>query len=448
MSQIRPPSFAHYQEPHKRKRTRSVSSRPSSSAGFLSSSPGPAPSDIINPLSYTPTVLSQLHLAGHSDADLLPSTAIPDFPHRPLPREKILRGQSPSSSPAETNDDDDEGREKDAKRRQNAEHAHRVAERHLGVLTALIHRSLEECDIARAKRAFGLLVRSEIWGASVDLRKNGYWALGAEILMREGERPPSSSGDEAVGEEEDDATRSEDGVIDKEETIPCRWGRASNMPAVRDYFRSLISQYPWNRFQPRSMSALSFWPALLGCELYNTWIEQVRALKRLDIEAEDWSLADTNEEGGHDGSGGSGDSAYLKVERRKREARDAIRLEALHQMRDVARSMDDLMIAPPFSTSHELLRLRGMIALYMADLVVPPRPRTEGEEHEAKVQRGTEMDRARHRFRKIIDDGGEVERWVRDFVSRSTDDTDEDEDDDRSSNIDLPFFSSLPIRGR
>ncbi|TLD30751.1 hypothetical protein PspLS_02892 [Pyricularia sp. CBS 133598] len=445
MSQITPPSFAHYREPLKRKRTRSVSSRAGSSAG-LSSNPGPAPSDVINPLSYTPTVLSQLHLAGHSDADLLPSTAVPDFPHRPLLREKLSRGQS-SSSPPETNDDE-EVRGKDAKRRQNAEHAHRVAERHLGVLTALIHRSLEEGDIARAKRAFGLLVRSEIWGASVDLRKNGYWALGAEILMREDERPPSPSGAEAGGEEEDNAMRSDDDVVDKEEAIPCRWGRASNMPAVREYFRSLISQYPWNRFHPRSMSALSFWPALLGCELYNTWIEQVRALKRLEIEAEDWSLVDdTNEEGAHDGSGAV-DSAYLKLQRRKREARDAIRLEALRQMRDVARSMDDLMIAPPYSTSHEILRLRGMIALYMADLVVPPRPRTEGEEHEAKVQRGTEMDRARHRFRKIIEDGGEVERWVGDFVSRSTDDEDEEDEDDRSSNIDLPFFSSLPIRGR
>lgn len=444
MSEIRPPSFAHYREPLKRKRTRSVSSRPNSSAGFLSSSPGPGPSDVINPLSYTPTVLGQLHLAGHSDADLLPSSAVPDFPHRPLPREKLSRGQS--SSPPETNDEE-EDRGKDAKRRQNAEHAHRVTERHLGVLTALIHRSLEEGDIARAKRAFGLLVRSEIWGASVDLRKNGYWALGAEILMREGENPPSLSGGEAAGENEDEVMRSDDGVADREETIPCRWGRASNMPAVRDYFRSLISQYPWNRFHPRSMSALSFWPALLGCELYNTWIEQVRALKRLDIEAEDWSLVDdTNEEGDHDGSGV--DLAHFKLERRKREGRDAIRLEALRQMRDVARSMDDLMIAPPFSTSHELLRLRGMIALYMADLVVPPRPRTEGEEYEAKVQRGTEMDRARHRFRKIIDDGGEVERWVGDFVSRRTDDGDGEDDDDRSSNIDLPFFSSLPIRGR
>ncbi|KAI6353628.1 hypothetical protein MCOR25_008917 [Pyricularia grisea] len=446
MSQIIPPSFAHYREPLKRKRTRSVSSRRSSSAGFLSSSPRPAPSEAINPLSYTPTVLSQLHLAGHSDADFLPSTAVPDFPHRPLPREKLSGRQSSSSPPPPETNNDDEDTGKDAKRRQNAEQVHRVAERHLGVLTALIHRSLEEGDIARAKRAFGLLVRSEIRGASVDLRKNGYWALGAEILMREGERPPSLSGDEAAVDEEGDAMRSDDGDGDKEETIPCRWGRASNMPAVRDYFRSLISQYPWNRFHPRSISALSFWPALLGCELYNTWIEQVRALRRLDIEAEDWSLVDdSNDEVDPDGAG---DSAYLKLERRKREARDAIRLDALRQMRDVARSMDDLMIAPPYSTSHELLRLRGMIALYMADLVVPPRPRSEGEEHEAKVQRGTEMARARYRFRKIIDDGGEVERWVGDFVSRSTHDEDEEDEDDRSSNIDLPFFSSLPIRGR
>ena len=51
--------------------------------------------------------------------------------------------------------------------------------RHLSALTTVLHRCLGEGDIARAKRAFGMLTRAQ----DVDIRRGGLWAVGAEISV-------------------------------------------------------------------------------------------------------------------------------------------------------------------------------------------------------------------------------------------------------------------------
>ncbi|KAL8381519.1 hypothetical protein RB595_005674 [Gaeumannomyces hyphopodioides] len=469
MAQINPPAFAHTPRGSSHKRKRSESAAPSSSFSVEGAR-------AINPLSYTPATLRQLQVAGHSDADLLPSTSVAQFPHRPLPPSPPPPAPSRFSRPPSVaaaaaaadgwetegagegeSDEDAEGARRAARgRQQRAQHAHRVADRHLGALTAVAQRALEDGDLARAARAFGLLVRSEVWGRPVDLRKGSCWAVGAEILMRQGEGADGDRDGEAGSP-----------------LLPRRWGRAANMPAVRDFFMALIHQYPYNKFHPRAVSALDFWPALLGCELYNTHAEHVRALRRLEMaEAEEedededggddggWSGGPMDEDDGyHDGGGARRNRRAADRAERQRAARDQLRRDALRQMREVARSMDDLMVGPPYSASHELLRLRGMVALYMGDLAMPPPGRGGGggggggggdgryddvELHEAKTQRDTERERARRGFSKILEDGGEVEDWIRDFVTRG-----DGEEDDDSSIISLGgLSSSLPIRGR
>ncbi|KAL8408972.1 hypothetical protein RB594_007427 [Gaeumannomyces avenae] len=487
MAQINPPSFAHAPRRSSHKRKRSESAAPSSSFSV-------GEDRAINPLCYTPATLRQLQVAGHSDADLLPSTSVAQFPHRPLPpsplpaQSRFSRPPSVAAAAAAAADDDgwetegegkDEGEgeneSEDAAtaaraargRQQRAQHAHRVADRHLGALTAVAQRALEDGDLPRAARAFGLLVRSEVWGRPVDLRKGGCWAVGAEILMRQGEVADGGRGNSSP-------------PPPPTTTTPRRWGRAANMPAVRDFFMALIHQYPYNRLHPRAVSALDFWPALLGCELYNAHAEHARALRRLEVaEAEEdeeegngdddegWSgggpMDDDGDDGYHDdGGGGGGVRRAADRAERRRAARDQLRHEALRQMREVARSMDDLMVGPPYSASHELLRLRGMVALYMGDLAMPP-PRSppppgrgggdddddddnDVELHEARTQRDTERERARRMFSKLLEGGGEVEDWIRDFVTRRGHDGEEDDD---SSIINLGgLSSSLPIRGR
>ncbi|EJT68777.1 hypothetical protein GGTG_13654 [Gaeumannomyces tritici R3-111a-1] len=456
MAQINPPSFAHAPRRSSHKRKRSESAAPSSSFSV-------GEDRAINPLCYTPATLRQLQVAGHSDADLLPSTSVAQFPHRPLPpsplpaQSRFSRPPSVAAAAAAADDDgwETEGEGKDEGEGENeSEDAETAARAARG----------RQQPRARGRRPVPRDAR--LWPAGA-LRGLGPACGPAQgrVLGRRGRDPDAAGRGRRRGKRKLVAANHR----------PRRWGRAANMPAVRDFFMALIHQYPYNKLHPRAVSALDFWPALLGCELYNAHAEHARALRRLEVaEAEEdeeegnddddegWSGGGPMDEGDddyyHDGGGGGVRRAADRAERR-RAARDQLRREALRQMREVARSMDDLMVGPPYSASHELLRLRGMVALYMGDLAMPP-PRSppppgrgdddddddDVELHEARTQRDTERERARRMFSKLLEGGGEVEDWIRDFVTRCGHDGEEDDD---SSIINLgALSSSLPIRGR
>ncbi|KAI1110788.1 hypothetical protein F5Y14DRAFT_338299 [Nemania sp. NC0429] len=177
---------------------------------LFSSSASRLPSEAINPLSHSPDTLRQLAVAGLSPEDELPSRAHPGFPHRPLPLPlplprgtrggRVGRTRMRTRTRARTRltgNDDDDNDDDDAEsgevgveidstattassRRQK--YSARV--RHLNTVTAIMHRCLRDGDVARAKRALGLVVRTR----HVDLRRDHLWAIGLEILMRDGER--------------------------------------------------------------------------------------------------------------------------------------------------------------------------------------------------------------------------------------------------------------------
>lgn len=195
-------------------------------------------SPLLNPLSHNETTIKQLQVAGLTENDLLPSTYLAGFPHRPLSTpDRDQRKEEPRPKPA----------------------AGDAQEQHLGVLVAVILTSLDQDDMARARRAFGLVCRTQVRGHPVDLRRQGLWTLGAEILMREG------------GRQQDDDD-------DKK-----RWGATGNLPHLRAYLECLIRQYPYNRLHPTSVSDLDFYPVLFGCEVYDVWVEH----KRADVPVDD-----------------------------------------------------------------------------------------------------------------------------------------------------------------
>ncbi|TPX06980.1 uncharacterized protein E0L32_011125 [Thyridium curvatum] len=452
MASIQPPTAANL----KRKRAPADSQ--------ASSQPG-IPShlrDTINPRSHSQSTLRQLQAAGLSDQDVLPSEIVPGFPHRALPSYLFNQDDEDGSAeiPAEIdraeqqealgdNEDDDDGaesgkdhedqdpataaRRRAEKRERGVKRALRAHERHLGVLTAILHRSLDAGDLPRAKRAFALLARSEVYGKAVDLRQDHLWAVGAEILMREGEGEQQQQGQEQQG----GRSRGE------------RWGSAANMPRVRAYYQDLILHHPYNRMFPRATSALDFWPALLGTELYNAWAEHGLALRRLEAEAEDWAAGGgpeamdySEDDDDSAGRGGQNDDRVPKMgpwEARLREAKDSVRTETMAMVGDIARRLDGLMENPPYSTSHEMLRLRGMVSLYLSDLVMAPAPRSAREDRDGRVEREDEREKAKDAFRKIIKERGEVEEWIEHFVYPERMEDDEDEET-------IPVFSSLPIR--
>lgn len=433
---------------HKRKRSASIVSRASSQL---------FPPDIINPHSYSESTIKQLRVAGLTDNDFLPSTYIPQFPHRPirpshLPQSDLLL--------EDDNDDDDSQNGKDeegsddergastntnaspskANEKSRRAKAMRDAQsHHLGFLTNVILRSLEEGDIARAKRAFGLVRRSEVRGKPVDLRRNGLWSLGAEVLMRDGE---------------DDAQQQQQ----QPEVPRRRWGYAANMPQLRAYLEGLVRQYPYSRLHPESISDVDFYPVLFGCEFYNTWAEHRLALERLEQDAEAWSdLDDMPVEAYADDyleneyNNNKNNVTADARERRLRQAKAELGLRAQETMLDVANRMDALMENAPYKTNLEMLRLRGMVALYVGDLSMAPPPRTDDEEEEGNRIRDEERDRAGRLFRRMRDQGGRVdaftERWLKGGGREdSGGEEDEDEDDMDSAWSGLPVFSSLPMR--
>lgn len=473
---------------HKRKRSASVFSSGSRSSQHSHH----LPDDTINPLSHSENTIKQLRTAGLTADDLLPSSYIPGFPHRPIRPSHQQQYQADDGDDHEDKDDrddddgsgsgSDEAGADSARKARQRQRFRDAQEKQLGFLTNMILRALEEGDIPRAKRAFGLVRRSQVRGRPVDLRKNALWSLGAEILMRDGEVRSKSvlPGEEpgllarvgreregpAQEEEEGGADEGRGGTPAAKKTMTRRWGSTANMPRLRAYLDSLVRQYPYNRLHPDSISDLDFHPVLFSCEFYDAWAEHRLALERLAEASESWSDGDLPEvdmqdyyNNDHDDSDARADDGrygreenLTGRERRLRQAKAELGLRALAAMRDVAARMDGLMENAPYSRSAELLRLRGMVALYIGDLSVPPSPRTADEDEEGSRVRGLEQDKARAFFARMVKSGGQsdacTERWLRDG-NASEDDYGADDDDDDFQGSQwggLPVFSSMPMR--
>jgi hypothetical protein len=420
---------------HKRKRSRSLHRN--------------LPPEAINPHSHPPNLLKQFRAAGLPETELLPS--VPDFPHRPLPRnylqpadedvtdadadaddsdlDGVASGQDRATEGGTTtegqSDASDATRERRAavKRLKGVARGQRERERNIGVLVAILRRCVDEGDMVRARRAFGLLVRANVDGRRVDLRSEGFWGLGAEILMREGERPP-----DGTAEADDEVQGAREGSGRKR-----RWGSARNMVLVRRFFEDLIQLYPYNRTHPEAVSALDFYPVLFSCEMYNAHAELELALERAEEEEHEEDSEMQEDYGTREG--------------RMKAVKDELRVSALGALGCVTGKMDELLMTLPYSKSLEMLRLRGMIALFMGDLEMPAPPRDEDEDEEGTRRRDTERMKAVELFKKVLAGGGEVEPWIRRLVAEHDGEYDEeDSEDDDGAPIPLPKFSSLPMR--
>ncbi|KAI1079084.1 hypothetical protein F5B20DRAFT_571116 [Whalleya microplaca] len=399
--------------------------------------------DSTNPRSHSPDTLRQLAAAGLSPEDEVPSKAYPLFPHKPLPPGYPARGSSRrrsnrmsstsgggGESEAEASAAEDRGR---AARLETTAKQHSARLKHLSTLTAVMHRCLNDGDIPRAKRAFGLLLQTR----DVDIRLKNLWAVGSEILMRDGET------EENRRRQSMDRSLPGGDTGEGQSALPHRWGSAANIDTVRHYFEHLIQQHTYDAHRPHLISGVAFWPALFGIEIYNLNAEFQRALHRLGTEIEESGL----EMDDMDDMALSDEA--LEAQRQQKDearqeltwaARDEVRQETQIAAQQIATRMDQVMENAPYSTHHELLRLRGHVSLFIADLYLPSRivdrpdvieDRMEGlslrdkslrahadgaEEHYALGQRKEEQERARFFFREILQNDGELDAWVLKFV--------------------------------
>ncbi|OHE90995.1 hypothetical protein CORC01_13707 [Colletotrichum orchidophilum] len=402
------------------------------------------PSSSINPLSHTPSVLRQLHLAGLAETDQLPSRTQHRFPHRAWQdpdaparlgtsgaAASLTKALEPSEVEDEDNDenlddDDDAGKQRRKKKDGSLKAKYASEKSPFRPLVRAIYGFLDKGDVVNAKRAFGVLARSHVHGKPVDIRRNNYWALGAEILMREnGSAHATATDDEAYP--------------------------VANVPRVREYFQDLIQRYPYNFKHRHAVSAVDFWPALLSYEIFQVHTQHAALLRRMHREAEDWEDESWQEPSSLGGGGGGGgdstmDGSDFRSEApvwqvngrdtRLRQARDQIRLKTLDMLREVASRMNDLLEDRPFSHSHELWRVRGMVSLYIGDLLIPAYSHDEGQMVEARLRREAERNNARSSFQKMAEHGGQLDVLIQRLMAPV-------EEDDGPV---LPVFSSLPIR--
>ncbi|KAK0102203.1 hypothetical protein ONS95_001002 [Cadophora gregata] len=359
-----------------------------------------------NPLSLTPVEIAQYQLAGLELDEELPD--VKDFPHRPVPQSfesRHKKGRRRERSNARNTDIDEEQiiaeEEQEEGKVERISRGPWLRNQHLSVLVTILHKCLGEGDIQRASRAWALLLRTQISGRGVDIRSNGYWEVGAALLMRSRDQKKKYSYDDEERDEEDEHVEEDMGV-------ERRWGSKEGLELVKSYYERLILEFPYNRQFQRSVSALDFWPAMVGCEIYGVQIEQKEGLRRVEIQEE--------RDNENDGSGEESlDSDEIEEEhpeednftfnqRRKEnlsriraerrwEERENVRQIALAASEKIAAKLDDIMTTPPYSDSHNMLRLRGMLALYIGDISIPALPlqQDEGKDSEISTRRSQRL---------------------------------------------------------
>lgn len=382
------------------------------------SSPVPGDSGwTINPHSYTPNQLYQFALAGITQDEDDPTAGEPLFPHKPL--------QDPSDVAPVLSDTNDEDTPRDGLSSKNKTQRNPSVQKiHLDNLIRTIQQLLSLGRVSKAARAFGVALQLRPRGSPVDLRYNNLWALGAEIIIREGEEQRQETRENVCTEDSTHTFR-----------IPERWGSSANMNRLKAYFEQLIQRHPYDHRAPRSVSAVDFNLAMHNCEVYNTHAEQILSLAELDAEdGLDDALPDNVDDI---------DDAEMREERRleliedrMKDKKDAIRRMALISLRAISQSLDGLMRDQPYVDSHDFLKLRATVSLYLADLVMPCQAVPPDQLAQSERLRLDEQATARTLLQTVLDTNGRLPPVSMAFLNKTNE----------SVPVSEHIHSNLPIR--
>lgn len=200
---------------------------------------------------------------------------------------------------------------------------------HLAALTAIVHRSLLTEDFTRAARALGLMFREDSVNRHVAVRSQGYMGIAAEVLLRQGCSRQGSA-----------AEVSPAGLLFTRE----------GFENAKRFYERLIIRHPYHKSWPGSVNAVDFYLAMFNLWIYVTHAEN------------SGSAADVHECDGITHSPSSSprsDSPHFGSRAKVRE---------IEQANEIASRMDTCMATLPYMDEPELIRLRAMVALWIADL--------------------------------------------------------------------------------
>lgn len=275
---------------------------------------------------------------------------------------------------------------------------------HMSALTAILHRSLLHGDYTRAGRAWGLLLRDGHRGMPLDVRAQGRWGIGAEILLRRGRsgslenadnHPPNALGDH------DPASRF----------------TKKGFEEAKEYYERLILNHPFSKPHPRSISALHFYPAMFGLWVYVA--QEESKIARKNVLERDLSVEEPSD----------GEDSEFDMERREAAKRYAItaavRAKELEQAQEIATRMDTLLGSPPYADSPQLLELRGMVSLWIGDLIVSSLPtlvEDSGADQGKKVSHSASVSlEARHAHELAMEQKQAEVAKAREFLEKAKD---------------------------
>jgi hypothetical protein len=299
----------------------------------------PLPSTAFHPVNKT----DPYHIAGHSREESLPS---PPFPHaavkeRSKPRKPIdeeLAALKPTLYIPPANAEDK---------------STSLKRRHLDNITTILHRCMLKGDWVRASRAWSLLLRTEVAGRGIDVRRNGRWGIGAEILMRVATQHGRDA-DDMIPEDIQDASSRVPGHSARNDAQ--MQFSEQGFKLAREYYERLILQYPHTPYTQHSLNAMAIYPALFNIWIYEVQDRSKQARKRIDS-------SDSEQTRSSDGSMHSEDSNTDKSRLIL-----PVRAQELDEALPIANRMDELLLSPPYDTSSTLLQLRGMVAMWISDL--------------------------------------------------------------------------------
>lgn len=224
---------------------------------------------------------------------------------------------------------------------------------HLGVLTTILHRSLLRGDYTRAGRAWGLILREEFRGIPVDVRSEGRWGIGAEILFRRGQLETTA-----------DTSHSSRNPANAMKNVTFPFTHDGFIQA-KEYYERLILNHPYSKTAPHAISALHFYPAMFGLWIYVAQGRSKMAVKNV-LDHRESPDEHSDEEGSSTDSSRGSNKQHSRIA--------TIRVQELEQAQQIATRMDQLLGSPPYSDSPELLELRGMVSLWIGDLFVSSLP--------------------------------------------------------------------------
>lgn len=271
--------------------------------------------------------------------------------------------------------------------------------RHLDNMTAILHRCMLRGDWDRAHRAWSLLIRTEVNGRGVDVRRHGRWGIGAELLMRRGA---------GQGHSEQPRVDHVDQFTD------------DGFRLARSYYERLILQYPHTQHTQHHLNATAIYPALFNMWIYSAQDAAKRARKALSTQRS-----------------ASEDSSSTSSSAHRQQLRQILNHE-LEDATSIATRMDELILGPPYDTDTTLLQLRGMLALWLADLHTQASSSASNDASEFsevsedltdsiavtghKLKAGAENRRAREIFSRLVTQGVDLPPSTRQFLEDAEED--------------------------